>query len=139
MNGELKEEVYMEQPEGCYLAEGKDFVCKLKMTLYELKQTPRAWYTRLDHYIQQQGFKNGVERSNLYMKMEKDKLLSLLSMLMINFFLAMMMSDEHQYCSKNATTPGATKFTLSTRGSYKIGGDSAVYTSRCNGCTLCHC
>ena len=29
LNGELKEEVYMEQPEGFNLAKGKDFVCKL--------------------------------------------------------------------------------------------------------------
>ncbi len=48
-------------------------------------------------------------------------------------------SDEQQYCSKNVATPGATNFTLSTRGSYKLGGDSVVYTSRCNGSTLYHC
>ena len=47
LNGELKEEVYMEQPEG------KDFVCKLKKALYGLKQAPGAWYARLDHYLQQ--------------------------------------------------------------------------------------
>jgi len=48
-------------------------------------------------------------------------------------------SDEHQYCSILAATPGATNFTLLTRGSYKLGGDSVVYTSRCDGTTLCHC
>ena len=53
LNGELKEEVSMEQLEGFNLAEGKDFVCKLKKALYGLKQAPRAWYTRLDHYLQQ--------------------------------------------------------------------------------------
>eukprot|EP00253_Pinus_taeda_P033042 PITA_33042 len=42
MNGELKEEVYMEQPEGFDLTEGKDLVCKLKKELYGLKQAPRA-------------------------------------------------------------------------------------------------
>jgi len=30
LNGELKEEVYVEQPKGFDLAKGKDFVCKLK-------------------------------------------------------------------------------------------------------------
>eukprot|EP00253_Pinus_taeda_P030563 PITA_30563 len=60
LNGELKEEVYMEQPEGFNLTEGKDFVCKLKKALYGLNQAPRAWYARLDHYLQQQGFKKGV-------------------------------------------------------------------------------
>eukprot|EP00253_Pinus_taeda_P022104 PITA_22104 len=47
----------------------------LKKTLYGLKQAHRAWYARLDHYLQQQGFKKGVARSNLYIKTDKDKLL----------------------------------------------------------------
>jgi len=47
-------------------------------------------------------------------------------------------SDEHQYCNNNATTPRATNFTLSTQGSYKLGGDSVVYTCSCDGSTLCH-
>jgi len=47
--------------------------------------------------------------------------------------------DEHQYCSKNVATPGATNFTLSTQGLYKLGGDDAIYTSKCDGSTLCHC
>eukprot|EP00253_Pinus_taeda_P014918 PITA_14918 len=42
LNGERKEGVYMEQPEGFDLAKGKDFVCKLKKALYGLKQAPRA-------------------------------------------------------------------------------------------------
>ena len=51
LNGELKEEVYMEQPEGFDLTVGKDLVCKLKKALYGLKQAPRAWYARLDNYL----------------------------------------------------------------------------------------
>lgn len=47
--------------------------------------------------------------------------------------------DEHQYCSKNVATPGATNFTLSIRGLYKLGGDSAVYTSKSNGSAFFHC
>ena len=75
LNGDLKEEVYMEQPKGFDLAEGKYLVCKLKKALYGLKQAPRAWYAKLDHYLQQEGFKKGVAGSNLYMKMDKEKLL----------------------------------------------------------------
>ena len=52
LNGDLKEEVYIEQPEGFDLAEGKEFVFKLKKALYGLKQAPRAWYAKLDHYLQ---------------------------------------------------------------------------------------
>ena len=75
LNGELKEEVHMEQPKGFNLAEAKDFVCKLKKALYGLKQAPRASYVRLDHYLQQQRFRKGVAGSNLYMKMDMNKLL----------------------------------------------------------------
>ena len=38
--------------------------------MYGLKQTPRAWYSRLDKYIQQQGFMRGHVDCNLYIKFE---------------------------------------------------------------------
>jgi hypothetical protein len=38
LNGELEEEVYIEQPEGFQLSEIADYVCKLKKALYGLKQ-----------------------------------------------------------------------------------------------------
>jgi hypothetical protein len=34
-------------------------VCKLKKVLYGLKKAPRSWYSRLDKYIQQEGFRKG--------------------------------------------------------------------------------
>jgi hypothetical protein len=40
LNGELEEEVYIEQPEGFQLSKNTDYVCKLKKDLYGLKQTP---------------------------------------------------------------------------------------------------
>jgi hypothetical protein len=42
INGNLEEEVYIEQPEGFQLTNKGDYVCKLKKTLYGLKQTTRA-------------------------------------------------------------------------------------------------
>jgi hypothetical protein len=60
LNGELEEEVYIEQPEGFQLSENTDYVCKLKKALYGLKQAPRAWYSRLDKYLQHAGFKNAT-------------------------------------------------------------------------------
>jgi hypothetical protein len=56
----------------------KYYVCKLKKAIYGLKQAPRSWYARLDHYIQQQGFKRGVVDNNLYIKTEKENLLNTL-------------------------------------------------------------
>jgi hypothetical protein len=51
LNGEL-EEVYIELLEGFQLLENKDYVCRLKKALYGLKQALRAWYSRLERYLQ---------------------------------------------------------------------------------------
>jgi hypothetical protein len=40
LNGDLEEEVYMEQSEGFSLADNPNYVCKLKKALYGLKQAP---------------------------------------------------------------------------------------------------
>ena len=75
LNGDLEEEVYIEQPEGILLSEHEDYVCRLKKALYRLKQVPRAWYSILGKYLQQQGFKKGNVDSNIYIKMNQDNIL----------------------------------------------------------------
>jgi hypothetical protein len=75
LNGELEEEVYIEQPEGFQLSENADCVCKLKKALYGLKQAPRAWYSILDKYLQQSGFKKGSADNNLYIKVSQGNIL----------------------------------------------------------------
>lgn len=47
-------------------------VIKLKKALYGLKQAPRVWYSILENYILQQGFKIVMVDSNLYVKIMKD-------------------------------------------------------------------
>lgn len=74
LNGDL-EEVYVELLEGFTFLEKQDQVCRLRKALYGLKQAPRAWYSRLDNYLQNQGFKRGTTDSKLYIKSENDKLL----------------------------------------------------------------
>ncbi len=56
LNGELQEEVYMKQPEG-FAAQGKEnLVCKLKRSIYGLKQSPRCWNTVLNRRLKEMGF-----------------------------------------------------------------------------------
>ena len=50
-NGHLEEEVFKRQPEG-FVEEGKEhLVCKLKQSLYGLKQFPRCWNSTLDAHL----------------------------------------------------------------------------------------
>lgn len=58
LNGEITEDVYVAQPEGFERPEKEHLVYKLIKALYGLRQSPRAWYTKLN-----QSFKNlGFER-----------------------------------------------------------------------------
>ena len=57
------------------MLEGKYYVCKLKKELYGLKQDLRAWYARLDKYLQQQVFKKGAVDNNLYVKISHGSML----------------------------------------------------------------
>ena len=56
LNGALEEEVYIRQPKG-FVKEGKqNLVCKLKKSLYGLKQSSRCWNTTLDAHLKSMGF-----------------------------------------------------------------------------------
>jgi hypothetical protein len=44
LNGDLDEEVFMEQPEGFFQVGKENLVCLLKKSVYGLKQAPRMWY-----------------------------------------------------------------------------------------------
>ena len=55
LHGDLAEEVYMEQSPG-FVARGESgLVCKLRRSLYDLKQSPRAWLNRFSSVVQEFG------------------------------------------------------------------------------------
>jgi hypothetical protein len=43
LHGDLEEEIYMKNPKGFAMKENKELVCKLKKSLYGLKQSRRMW------------------------------------------------------------------------------------------------
>jgi hypothetical protein len=54
--GDMEEEIYMKKPEGFAVKGKKELVCKLKKSLYGLKQSPRMWYQKFDTNILGLGF-----------------------------------------------------------------------------------
>ena len=50
LNGDLEEEVYMDAPPSFDGRFGSK-VCKLKKSLYELKQSPRAWFEKFTQFV----------------------------------------------------------------------------------------
>ncbi|KAJ4729013.1 Retrovirus-related Pol polyprotein from transposon TNT 1-94 [Melia azedarach] len=56
LHGELEEEIYITQPDGFQVPGKEDYVCKLKKSLYGLKQSPRQWYKRFDSYMIEIGY-----------------------------------------------------------------------------------
>ncbi|GJT44421.1 retrovirus-related pol polyprotein from transposon TNT 1-94 [Tanacetum coccineum] len=68
LNGELKEEVYVNQPQGFEVEGKEEKVYKLKKALYGLKQAPRACYSQIDGYFKEKGFDQSKSESTLYVK-----------------------------------------------------------------------
>jgi len=66
LNGVLKKEVYVEQPEGFEIKNAGHKVYKLKKALYGLKQAPRAWYSEIDTYLTMCKFKRSTSEATLY-------------------------------------------------------------------------
>jgi hypothetical protein len=58
LNGELQEEVYVTQSPGFVVRGQEGKVLRLDKALYDLRQAPRAWNTKLDTMLQQLGFKH---------------------------------------------------------------------------------
>ena len=57
LHGNLEELVYMVKPEGFIQPGQEHLVCKLRKSLYELKQSPKQWYKRFDSYMIRIGYK----------------------------------------------------------------------------------
>ena len=67
LHGDLEEEVYMKLPSGSKTkdADGKK-VCKLRKSIYELKQSPRCWFSKLAGSLKEYGFTQHKQDYSLF-------------------------------------------------------------------------
>lgn len=66
LNGDLQEEVYVEQPPGFVISGKERMVYKFRKALYGLKQAPRAWYQRMGSFFLKIGLRRSSADPNLY-------------------------------------------------------------------------
>nr|GEU65182.1 retrovirus-related Pol polyprotein from transposon TNT 1-94 [Tanacetum cinerariifolium] len=66
LNGPLKEEVYVAQPDGFVDPDHTEKVYRLRKALYGLKQAPRAWYGELLKFLISKGFTKGTIDPTLF-------------------------------------------------------------------------
>ena len=78
LNGDLEEDVYMDQPVG-FAEEGKEhMVCKLKRSIYGLKQASRQWYLKFNDTIVSFEFKENTVDRCIYLKVSGSKFIFLI-------------------------------------------------------------
>ncbi|GJW14518.1 retrovirus-related pol polyprotein from transposon TNT 1-94 [Tanacetum coccineum] len=75
LNGNLREEVYVSQPDGFVDPDNPYHVYKLKKALYGLKQAPRAWYDMLSSFLISQDFSKGSVDPTMFIRRQGKELL----------------------------------------------------------------
>lgn len=76
LHGNLQEEIYIKQPL-CYIRFDSSLVCRLKKSLYGIKQAPWSWYAKMDTFLLDTGFSRCHSDSIVYTKKVNDHLIIL--------------------------------------------------------------
>nr|GEW43151.1 hypothetical protein [Tanacetum cinerariifolium] len=94
LNGNLREEVYVSQPDGFVDINNPNHVYKLKKALYGLKQDPHAWYDMLSSLLISQDFSKVSVDPTLFIHRDNKELLLMSMMGKISFFLGLQISQS---------------------------------------------
>ena len=62
---------FLSQPEGFIAPDHPKYVCKLKKSLYGLKQSARCWNQTLDNFLMANGYRRNGADNCIYVKSEK--------------------------------------------------------------------
>eukprot|EP00253_Pinus_taeda_P009951 PITA_09951 len=94
LHGDLDEEIYMEQPEGFFQHRNAKFVCRLKKSLYGLKQSPRQWYKKFDSFMLSQRYVRSEYDHCVYFKQLNNGMFIILVLYVDDMLLASKSIEE---------------------------------------------
>jgi len=115
LNGDLFEEVYMVQPDG-FAKKGKEhLVCRLKKSIYGLRQASRQWYLKFDQVVTSFGFKENASDQCIYLKKNGS-----------HFIILVLYVDDILLASSSVELLIETKLILNSHFDMKDLGDASV-------------
>nr|GEX77631.1 copia protein [Tanacetum cinerariifolium] len=94
LNGNLREEFYVSQPDRFVDQDNPNHVYNLKKALYGLKQAPHAWYDMLSSFLSPQDFSKGSVDPTLFIRRNDNDLLLMSMIGKISFFLGLQISQS---------------------------------------------
>ena len=118
LNGELDETIYMKQPEGFVKTGKEEYVCKLKKSIYGLKQASKQQYTNVDSVISSFGFSENIVDECVYVKTVGN-----------NFIFLILYVDDILLASNNFKILKDTKTFLSSNFNMKDLGEASYVFS----------
>lgn len=77
LNVDLNEEVHIQQPDGFLTSDNEHLVCKLRKSIYRLKQTSRQWYLKFDEAVTSSDFEENKIDQCIYFKVSGSKFIFL--------------------------------------------------------------
>ncbi|CAN1127242.1 Retrovirus-related Pol polyprotein from transposon TNT 1-94 [Linum perenne] len=96
LNGDLEEEVYMNIPEGVVHKGEKNSVCKLRKSLYGLKQSPRAWFGKFSKTVISLGYTHCQTDDTMFVRHSKDDKITILIVYVDDIIITGSDSEEIQ-------------------------------------------
>ena len=86
IHGDLKDEIYFKKPQGFF--SNLSLMCKLKKSIYGLKQAPKSWYANIYGFLLSMKFSRCKSDPNVYLKLIH------LSIIIIIFYVDDLLSQE---------------------------------------------
>nr|GEU79531.1 retrovirus-related Pol polyprotein from transposon TNT 1-94 [Tanacetum cinerariifolium] len=124
--GPLKEEVYVNQPDGFVDPYHPDKVYRLKKALYGLKQAPKAWYDELSNFLVSKGFFKGYIDPTLFITKHRGDIL-----LVQNYVDDIIFCSTNPNLSKQFEKLMHNKFEMSMMGELKFFLGIQIHKSPC--------